>query len=97
MSAYPTKLRIGDRVYKIRMVKCIRKDVNTLGLFDPARIEILIKSGQSSDETLKTLLHEIFHGFEYEYEVTVKHKDIYKLEEALFDFLSANSESLFIK
>lgn len=92
---YPSRLRIGDRWYRIRFVKRIRKDPNTLGLFDPNRIEILIKRGQSSDETLKTLLHEIHHGFEYEYDIRIKHEDIYRLEEAYFDFICANSEAFY--
>lgn len=92
---YPSRLKIGDRTYRVRFVSCIRGDPDTLGLFDPNRIEILIAKGQSRDETLKTLFHEIMHGFEYEYDIPVKHKAIYRLEECFFDFLCANSEAFY--
>lgn len=100
MTNYPSTLKIGDRTYKIRFVKSIRrcnKPVGkgaTVGVFDPARIEILIKKGMSKDETLKTLLHEITHAIEYEYEITISHKGVYKFEEAFFDFICANSKEL---
>jgi hypothetical protein len=94
MKGYPAKLKIGDRTYRIRFVKLIRNDKSVLGLFDPNRIEILIKKDQSHDETLKTMLHEICHGFQYEYDINTTHKSVYQMEEALFDFICANSEAL---
>jgi Zn-dependent peptidase ImmA (M78 family) len=94
---YPKSLRIGDRNYRLRFVKsirgCKRGSVrgSTLGLFDPNRREILIKQGLSEDETVRTLLHEILHAFEEEYDVHLPHLNaVYVLEEALFDFICAN-------
>lgn len=92
---YPARVKIGDRWYRVRFVKLIRKDTTILGLFDPIRLEILISKGQSPDETLKTFLHEVHHGFEYEYDIRIRHKDIYKLEEAYFDFICANSDAFY--
>lgn len=94
--SYPSKLKIGSRTYRIRFVRSIRKCPNTLGLFDPNRLEILILKEQSKDETLKTILHELVHAIEYEYEIKIAHSGVYKFEEALFDFICANSE-VFIK
>lgn len=94
MNNYPRLLRIGDRDYRIKFVKLIRKDKTTLGLFDPNRIEILIKRGQSHDETLRTMLHETIHAMEYEYNIKISHSGVYKFEDALFDFICANSEAL---
>jgi hypothetical protein len=68
-----------------------------VGLCDEARREILIKSGMSSDETLKTLLHELLHAMEFEYSIKIPHEAIYQYEEALFDFFCANSDKLFPK
>lgn len=93
---YPSKLRIGDRTYKIRFVNRIRGcnlpvgKGATVGIFDPHRIEILIKKGMSEDDTLKTLLHELVHAIEYEYEIKISHRGVYRFEEALFDFICAN-------
>ncbi len=97
MRAYPPKLRIGDRTYRVRFVGLIENDPDNLGVFDPNSIEIKIQRGLSPDETLKTFLHELFHAFEYEYEIKLRHKDVYALEEATFDFLSANSEHFYSK
>lgn len=94
--SYPEKLKIGDRTYRIRFVRSIRRCNRpvgkgaTVGLHDPARIEILIKAGLSHDDTLKTLLHELVHAVEYEYEIKISHRGVYKFEEAIFDFLVAN-------
>lgn len=93
---YPEKLRIGDREYRVRFVKSIRgckKRIGQgaiVGLYDPTRVEILIRKGQSDDEVLKTLLHEVVHAIEYEYEIKISHSGVYKFEEALFDFICAN-------
>lgn len=93
---YPKSLRIGDRTYRIRFVKSIRRCTRpvgkgaTVGIHDPARIEILIKAGMSEDDTLKTLLHELVHAIEYEYEIKISHSGVYKFEEAIFDFICAN-------
>lgn len=94
--SYPKTLKVGDRTYRIRFVKSIRRckrEVGkgaTVGLHDPSRIEILIKQGMSHDDTLKTLLHELVHAIEYEYEIKISHRGVYKFEEAIFDFLVAN-------
>jgi hypothetical protein len=93
---YPSRLRIGDRDYRLRFVKSIRRCHRqvgkgaTVGLHDPNRIEILVKEGMSEDDTLKTVLHELVHAIEYEYEIKISHSGVYKFEEALFDFICAN-------
>ncbi len=93
---YPKRLKIGDRYYRIRFVKSIRgcnKPIGQgaiVGLCDPNKYEILIKIGMSDDETTKTLIHELGHCFENEYDINISHKAVYQLEEAMFDFLVAN-------
>lgn len=96
MREYPKRLRIGDRYYRLRFVKsirgCRRGNVEgaILGLFDPNRREILVKNGLSSDESLKTIIHEVLHAIEDEYDIPLPHSAVYSLEEALFDFFAAN-------
>lgn len=95
--SYPDRLKIGDRYYRIRFVKSIRgckksvdKKNTVLGLCDEGRAEILIRNELSTDEKLKTLLHELGHAMEFEYNINMPHAAIYKYEEALFDFICAN-------
>lgn len=99
---YPSKLKIGDRYYRIRFVKSIRGDKRpveaegtTIGICDEDRAEILIRKELSADMKLKTLLHELWHSMEFEYNIKISHKAIYQYEEALFDFICANSDDLF--
>lgn len=92
MAKYPERLKIGDRYYRIRFVKSIRRDKRAIGLCDEARAEILIHSGLSDDEKLKTLFHELLHAMEFEYNIKIPHHSIYQYEEAIFDFFCANSD-----
>jgi len=99
--SYPERLKIGDRWYRIRFVKSIRgcrKPVTakgtSVGLCDEARGEILIRNELTSDEKLKTLLHELIHAMEFEYQIKMPHAAVYQYEEALFDFFCANSRAL---
>lgn len=99
MKAYPTELKVGDRVYRIRFVSSIRGcrklgKGSTMGIHDPNRCEILLKKGMSTDDTLKTLFHELVHALQFEYKIKISHEDVYKFEEAIFDFLWANSDRL---
>ena len=97
MKEYPKTLKIGDKTYRLRFVKSIRRcklpvgKGATVGLHDPNRLEILVKSGMSVDDTLKTIIHETIHAIETEYDIKISHRDVYKFEEAIFDFLCANT------
>lgn len=97
---YPERLKIGDVYYRIRFVSSIRgcKGLgkgSTIGLCDEARREILIKKGLSADETLKTYIHELTHSLEFEYNIKISHEAVHQYEEAIFDFLCANSDLLY--
>ena len=94
---WPTKFKIGDVMYRVRFVKSIRGckksphvKGSTVGLCDPNRKEILLKIGQTEDEILKSLLHELSHCFEEEYDIVLSHRAGYQLEEAVFDFICSN-------
>lgn len=99
---YPERLKIGDRYYRIRFVKSIRgckKSVlskgTNVGLCDEARAEILIRAELTTDEKLATLIHELIHAMEFEYQIKIPHEAVYQYEKAVFDFLCANSEILY--
>ncbi len=92
---YPDKLRVGSRIYRVRFVSSIRRNKNNLGICDEHRGEILIRKDLSEDEKLKTLVHELLHAMEFEYQIKMPHDAVYQYEEAIFDFLCANSDALY--
>ena len=88
---YPKSLRLGDETYKIKFVRKFKGCDETLGECDPEAKEIRIKYGQSDEETFKTLIHEICHGLlEFEHDLKVKHRLVYGIERALYQFLIDN-------
>lgn len=87
----PHRVRIKARVaYDVVYADVIQDDPDCLGLCDFENRQIIIKNGQSEKETLKTFAHELFHSWEHEFKITIKHKDIYLLEDAVFNFLTLN-------
>jgi hypothetical protein len=87
---YPKTLKLGDETYRIRFVRRF-EDKDTLGECDPEAKEIRLKLGQGREETFKTLIHEICHGLlEFEHDLKVKHKLIYGMEQAIYQFLTEN-------
>lgn len=83
---YPKKIHYKDITYKIRFVK----NLNCYGETDPGKKEIRIKHGISEREMFKTLLHELLHLVELETPIKLKHKTVYKLEQAIFELLIDN-------
>ena len=87
---YPTHVRIGDEEYRISFRKYIPKSDNAVGLCDPEKQVIYIKKGQSAAETYYTFIHEVLHAFEFELDIKLDHRTVYKLERALGDFCLQN-------
>lgn len=89
----PRKFLIGDSIWTVRFVKKFgfgEKDQDTRGLCKPDTQEILIQQGLSTRERLDTLIHEVLHALEFEYEIDIDHKLIYKLEGKIAQFLIDN-------
>lgn len=90
VNEYPTHVLINQEHYSVRFVKVIRKEKTCLGICDPERREIMIKIGQTKEETFKTFLHELLHAIEFEYELKIKHKLVHALEDPIFKLLVEN-------
>lgn len=87
--AYPKELNIGGEVYSIKFVK--KLDKNVLAECDPGDKVIHILQGQSREDTLKCLIHELLHAaVEFEGDIELNHSLIYKLEEPIYKFLVDN-------
>jgi len=86
----PRTLVIGETVWDVGLVKTITGRSTDVGICDNDNKEILIARGQGRYETLKTLIHEVLHAFEYEYKLRIDHDLIYKLEEPILRFFADN-------
>ncbi len=83
---YPKELHIGGDTYKI----VFAKNIGFSGDCDQGKHRIRIKAGMSKNETFRTFLHEALHAIEFSIPVKIKHKTVYKLEEAIFNLLVDN-------
>lgn len=93
-SEYPKEITIpckdgGTQIYSIRWVKKF-KEKTTLAECDPGSYEIRIKIGQTKAELFQCFIHEVLHAIEFEFPIDLSHRNIYKLEEALFQLLRLN-------
>jgi hypothetical protein len=78
---FPRELMIKDSIWKIKFVRELEGDC--LGLCDPGEKIIYIKQGQSYQERLDSVLHEVLHAINFEYNFEIKHQHVYKLAEAM--------------
>lgn len=86
ISKYPKKVYVKGAVYRIKFVKGLQD----LGNTDSGKNLISIRAGMSKNETFRTFIHELLHLLEFEWPVRLKHKTVYKLEEAIFALLMDN-------
>lgn len=83
---YPKKIHFRRECYRLIFVK----NLDCYGVTDAGSKTIKIKKDLSPMQTFKTVLHELLHVVEFEEPMKIKHKMIYKLEEALFDLIMEN-------
>ncbi len=87
---YPQELVINNEVYRVRFVTKISGDCQVMGNCNPTTRVIQIKNNQSAGETFATLIHELLHAIEFEYDLDIPHKHVYALEKALADLFLQN-------
>lgn len=87
---YPKSVLVGDCTYKVRFSRLIDRDKECVGLCNFDTKTITIKKGQSDVERFKTFVHEVLHAIEMEHKIAIKHKEVYKLEQCIVEFLLVN-------
>lgn len=91
MAKIPSSIRIKRNIkYDIVYQDLIKDDPTCLGLCDPNTRMIHLKTNQSDKDFIKTTIHELFHCFEFDYKIKIPHKEIGKLENAVYQFLVLN-------
>lgn len=87
---YPKTIKLGDEVYTLRFVRKF-EDRDQVGECDAENKEIILKLGEGREETFKTYIHEIIHGLiEFEGDVELKHRLVYKVENFIYQFFVDN-------
>jgi len=87
----PSKIKIKGRVfYQVVWADEIKGNPDTMGLSEPNEKTIYLKLGMSESETLKTLIHEVIHAIEFEWNEPIPHRITYTLEEGIFKVLKLN-------
>ena len=87
----PSKFRIKARVsYEVLFADEIRNHPECVGISDPNTRQVIFKKVQSDTSLLQSAIHEVLHCFEYEYDIKLSHESVYKLEEAIFKFITLN-------
>lgn len=86
---YPKKLFIGGDEYKVQFVKRF-KESNTMGYTDAGLKVIRLSEKLTPEEMFKTFIHEVLHAIEFSHPVEIKHRTIYELSDALYDFFECN-------
>lgn len=88
---YPKFINVNDERYEIRMVSKIPGEAaGDCGLCDDGKRIIWIRKTQSPAGLFRTFIHEILHAVEAEYNVPLKHQQVYALETALSALIMEN-------
>jgi len=90
MRDIPETVIVGKALYDIRFAKIIEKKTDLFGLCDSETKEIWIKKGLSRQERAMTLIHELLHAIENEYDLHIDHSLVYKLEKPIYDLIVDN-------
>lgn len=83
---YPKEIHLRGETYKIVFVN----NLPDLGETNAVTRTIKIRAGMSKNETFRTVLHEILHFIEFSWPINLTHKQVYKLEKAIFQLLLDN-------
>lgn len=89
MKDLPRQIELKDGIWDV-VFKHELKDhgVFCTGLCDPGEKRISIKTGQTPDERFATLLHEVIHAIEFEFNIDLGEHTVRKLEKGLMQFLA---------
>jgi hypothetical protein len=90
----PRTVVVGETVWDIRFVRKIddkrSAGKETVGLCNDDDKEICVRLGIGKREQAKTLIHELLHALEFEYQISIPHELVYKLEEPIYRLLCDN-------
>jgi hypothetical protein len=91
---YPSRVKVKDKHYTVSLVKAASAEPSDRGTCDNKDRIILLRNSMTEKETYETFWHETLHALDYEYELKLTHPQVYALEKALAEFISANFHTI---
>lgn len=79
---YPDTIRIGKTSWKISFSNEVLKDDWAGYCCDESRT-IYLAAGMGKKETFVTLVHELLHAMDFDFDIRIPHRVVYGLEEPL--------------
>lgn len=86
----PKHILVGNETYDIVFKKTVDGDDTVFGSCDSGEKEIVIKIGLNPIDRAETLIHEIMHALEFEYNLDIPHALIHKLERPIRKLITDN-------
>jgi len=86
----PKTVLVNGNIWEIRYCRSIENEPDAVGLCDSHDKEILIVTSICQDEKARTLIHELIHAIEFEYDIQIPHNLVYKLEEPIYRLICDN-------
>lgn len=84
---WPKDLMVGENLWEIKFKrKLIEGGVPCTGLCDPSDRIIYVKYPQTNEELFSTLIHEVIHAIEFEYDANIGEYKVRKFEKGLMQF-----------
>lgn len=83
------QFQVGSEVYKVRVMRKV-DDEQTAGACDDKKKVIYLAAWQGSINGFSTLIHELLHAIEREYDAKIPHHKLHRIEAGIFDFLMQN-------
>lgn len=84
-SFYRRNWLVNGSIWEVRFARNM-PDPKTVAICDPEQNLILIKLGQTREETFACFWHELLHAFEFEYDFEITER-IYERDHAVVDKL----------
>lgn len=80
----PKQIKVKKRIYTISFRK-----MKIFGYCSDDG-KIVLRAGLNGKLLISTLIHEVLHAIEFEYQIKLKHEDVYTLETGLTALLASN-------
>jgi Zn-dependent peptidase ImmA (M78 family) len=88
----PDSVKIGPRVFRVEQPQNVVDGADNLwGKCEHSAGVIYVAARLSQDQQAVTLLHEVIHALDHQYDLNLKESQVRRLSYALMSFLKDNS------
>jgi len=97
MITLPKKITVGGTTYSVEAYKVVTVDGKTAfgsTVFDSLRVLISTDDALPPEQQWRALLHEMLHVLDNEFQIGLKHRQVYVLESALWALFKQNKATM---